>query len=102
VDDATGDIVPKLNRNEGIQAVFSFWKEYLIKQGKPKAIYLDKFSTYKNKTLQDRMVKEMRLAKINNTKKANEFIQKEFIAKFNRKFSVKPRAKQDLHQKLTN
>jgi len=143
VDDATGDITPKLDRNEGIQAVFSFWKEYLIKQGKPKAIYLDKFSTYKinhknavdnqnfktqfqramqeldievifahtpqakgrvermNKTLQDRMVKEMRLAEIANVEEANKFIQKEFVSKFNQKFSVKPRKKQDLHRKLT-
>ncbi len=47
VDDATGDITPSLDKNEGIQAVFSFWKNYLTKKGKPKAIYLDKFSTYK-------------------------------------------------------
>jgi hypothetical protein len=144
VDDATGDITPKLDKNEGIQAVFSFWKEYLKKQGKPKAIYLDKFSTYKinhknavdnqdfktqfqramqeldvevifantpqakgrvermNRTLQDRMIKEMRLAKINKVKDANEFMKKEFNLKFNQKFSVKPRKKQDLHRKLTN
>ena len=144
VDDATGDITPKLDRNEGIQAVFSFWKEYLKKQGKPKAIYLDKFSTYKinhknavdnqnfktqfqramqeldievifahtpqakgrvermNRTLQDRMIKEMRLAKIAKAKEANEFIQKEFVFKFNQKFSVEPKKKQDLHRKLTS
>jgi len=144
VDDATGNITPKLDKNEGIQAVFSFWKEYLIEKGKPSAIYLDKFSTYKinhknavdnqdfktqfqramkeldievifantpqakgrvermNRTLQDRMIKEMRLAKINNSREANEFIQKDFITKFNQKFSVEPRKKQDLHRKLTN
>ena len=144
VDDATGNITPKLDKNEGIQVVFSFWKEYLIEKGKPKAIYLDKFSTYKinhknavdnkdfktqfqrvmqeldievifantpqakgrvermNRTLQDRMIKEMRLDKIDDVKEANKFIQKEFVVKFNKKFSVEPSKKQDLHRRLTN
>jgi len=33
--------------NEGVEAVFRFWKEYLTEKGAPLAIYLDKFSTYK-------------------------------------------------------
>jgi len=48
IDDATGKPVKlKLGTSEGIQDVFAYWKEYIQKYGKPIAIYLDKFSTYK-------------------------------------------------------
>lgn len=48
VDDATGKISKaKFANNEGVEAVFTFWKEYIEKNGLPAAIYLDKFSTYK-------------------------------------------------------
>ena len=143
VDDATGKIVhAKLDKNEGIEAVFSFWKEYMEETGKPIAIYLDKFSTYKinhknavdnqdlitqfqrvmnelgikvifanspqakgrvermNGTLQDRLIKDMRLAKINNIKDANKFIKEYFTPKFNQKFSITPKKKENLHKKL--
>lgn len=142
VDDATGDIVPKLDKNEGIKAVFNYWKEYVQNKGKPVAIYIDKFSTYKvnhknavdnkdlitqfqramneldiqiifantpqakgrvermNETLQDRLIKEMRLVEINNIQQANEFI-KNFTLEFNKKFSVPAKKKGNLHRKLT-
>lgn len=48
IDDATG--IPtkaKFDFNEGVFPVFTFWKEYIEKYGKPHSIYLDKFSTYK-------------------------------------------------------
>lgn len=48
IDDATG--IPtkaKFDDSEGVFPVFAFWKEYIQKHGKPKSIYLDKFSTYK-------------------------------------------------------
>lgn len=32
---------------EGVKEVFSFWKEYLLRYGKPLSIYLDRHSTYK-------------------------------------------------------
>jgi hypothetical protein len=48
IDDATGKPVKlKLGSSESIQEVFAYWKEYIQKYGKPIAIYLDKFSTYK-------------------------------------------------------
>ncbi len=48
VDDAKGTIThAKFDKNEGVVAVFSFWKEYFEEHGLPMAIYLDKFSTYK-------------------------------------------------------
>lgn len=48
VDDATGKITGAVfEDNEGVLAVFRFWKEYFKTNGLPNAIYLDKFSTYK-------------------------------------------------------
>jgi len=51
-------------------------------------------------TLQDRMVKEMRLAGIKTMDEANEFL-KTYIPKFNEKFSVVPRKSADLHKKIS-
>ncbi len=143
IDDATGVLVfAKFAEHEGVFPVFGFWQEYLVKNGKPRAIYLDKFSTYNINhqlaqensdtltqferaakelrmelikanspqakgrverlfgTLQDRLIKELRLANISTVAEANIFLEKTFIAKFNARFSVEPRNKTDLHQKL--
>ena len=53
------------------------------------------------KTLQDRLIKELRLNNISTIEEANEFLEKIFIPKFNAKFSVEPRAKVNLHKKVT-
>ena len=143
IDDATGKIIHlRFVHDEGIIPVFTFWKQYLEKQGKPMSIYLDKFSTYKintktladdpnvltqferamkdlginiihanspqakgrierlNVTLQDRLVKEMRLANISTLEEANKFVEK-FIPQFNVKFGVVAQKKGNLHQPLT-
>ena len=48
VDDATGKPTgARFEDNEGVEAVFRFWEEYILKHGLPISIYLDKFSTYK-------------------------------------------------------
>ena len=48
IDDATGDIMSAVfDDNEGVHAVFRFWLAYIEAHGRPVAIYLDKFSTYK-------------------------------------------------------
>lgn len=52
-------------------------------------------------TLQDRLVKELRLSKISTVAKANEFLEKTFIPKFDAKFGVIPRSDANLHKKLT-
>ena len=52
------------------------------------------------RTLQDRLVKELRLKNISTIKEANEFLEKEFLPKFNDKFMVEPRSKTNLHKKL--
>jgi len=51
-------------------------------------------------TLQDRLIKELRLAGISDIKSANVFLEKVFLPKFNAKFTVEPRLKADLHSQL--
>lgn len=143
IDDATGQVVAlRFDAHEGVFPVFAFWQEYLAKNGKPRSIYLDKFSTYNVNhrlaqensdtltqferaagelrmelikanspqakgrverlfgTLQDRLMKELRLANISTVSAANIFVEKIFMPKFNAKFSVAPRNATDVHQKL--
>ncbi|MEK0371124.1 MAG: ISNCY family transposase [Nitrosopumilus sp.] len=52
-------------------------------------------------TLQDRLVKELRLNNISTIKKANKFLNEIFIPKFNEKFSVASQKKANFHKKLT-
>lgn len=144
IDDATGKITKAVfGKNEGVHAVYTFWKEYVEERGKPKSLYVDKYSTYKVnhkhavdnadlmtqferscqeldirlitahspqakgrverlfKTLQDRLVKEMRLREISDTETANVFLKEEFIPWFNRKYSVVPAQRGDAHRRLT-
>jgi hypothetical protein len=54
-----------------------------------------------NGTLQRRLVKEMRLAKINAIAEANLFLSEVFIPKFNKQFAVVPKKEADLHRQLT-
>lgn len=53
-----------------------------------------------NETLQDRLVKEMRLLWISTIEKANEFVDKVFIKEFNKKFAVIPQKQENLHTKI--
>jgi hypothetical protein len=53
-------------------------------------------------TLQNRLVKEMRLANICTIEDANEFLLKVFIPKFNKKFGVKASKKANYHKVLTS
>jgi hypothetical protein len=52
-----------------------------------------------NQTLQDRLVKELRLAGISDIETANKFLP-EFTDKYNKKFSVEPKSKNDVHRPL--
>jgi len=144
IDDATGQIIEaKFDQDEGVFPVFGFWRQYLEKHGKPRNIYLDKFSTYQMRqkvalenhdlktqfqralnelkiepifanspqakgrverlfnTLQDRLVKEMRLLNLTSIEEANLFLKKVFIPQFNIRFSVQPRNEINLHAPLT-
>jgi len=52
-----------------------------------------------NETLQDRLVKEMRLRGINDMLQGNAYLP-EYIADFNRRFAVQPRSSLDVHRPL--
>lgn len=53
-------------------------------------------------TLQDRLVKELRLRGISTINEANVFLEKEFTPKFNKRFTVKPRQSANLHFALSS
>jgi hypothetical protein len=53
-----------------------------------------------NGVLQDRLVKALRLAGISDMKTANEFVAKDYLPGFNRKFQVKPASAADAHQAI--
>lgn len=144
IDDATGTIThARFAKDEGTLPVFGFWKEYFALHGKPRSIYLDKFSTYKMNhilarenhetltqfqramrelgiepipahspqakgrverlfnTLQDRLIKELRLAGISDVQSADRFLEEIFIPDFNRKFAVAAKSKANMHTPLT-
>lgn len=52
-------------------------------------------------TLQDRLIKELRLKGISTIEEANVFLKEEFLKKFNKKFSVKPEKEEAIHIPLT-
>lgn len=53
----------------------------------------------RNGLLQDRLVKEMRLAGINSLDKANVFLEEKFLPALNLKFNVQARSSLDAHRK---
>jgi transposase len=53
-----------------------------------------------NETLQDRLVKELRLQGIASVEAGNAFVP-QFMADFNQRFAVQPRSSQDAHRPLT-
>lgn len=143
IDDATGKITwAEFGRSESVVEVASFWKSYILLYGKPLALYLDKYSTYKInhknakdnhelmtqfqrmtkeldielitahspeakgrverlfQTLQDRLVKELRLADISTIPEANVFLKNVFIPQFNAQFGVVPVDSSDAHRPI--
>lgn len=51
-------------------------------------------------TDQDRLIKELRLAKVKTMQAANDFLEKEYWPEWNAKFTRPARGKQDLHRPL--
>jgi len=51
-------------------------------------------------TLQDRLVKELRLRKINSIEKANKYLP-EYIEMHNEKFAIEPKDANDLHKTIS-
>jgi hypothetical protein len=54
----------------------------------------------RNGLLQDRLVKELRLAGISDLEKANRFLEEKFLPELNRRFWVKPAQEADVHRGL--
>lgn len=54
-----------------------------------------------NQTLQDRLIKELRLAGINSMSEANKFLET-FWDKYNEKFAVSPAYAEDAHREITS
>lgn len=52
-------------------------------------------------TLQDRLVKELRLAGISTIERGNKFVNETFLKKFNKQFAVVPKKRGDLHRPLS-
>jgi len=53
------------------------------------------------KTFQDRLIKELRLRNISETKTGNLFLKEEFVPWFNQKYGKEPIRKANLHRELT-
>lgn len=53
------------------------------------------------RTLQDRLIKELRLQNISDIETANKFLNQKFIPAFNNRFAVSPRNPANLHKSLT-
>lgn len=148
IDDATSKVKwLEFFEGETTTAYFKTTRGYLIRHGKPLAIYVDKNSIFRIntsksgtsstqdsqgltqfgramkqlgielisahsaqakgrverlfQTLQDRLVKELRLRDICTKKEANHYLP-EFIDKFNQKFAVVPRNLKDAHLPLSS
>ena len=52
-------------------------------------------------TLQDRLVKELRLARISNPEEGNRFLKNDFIPKFNTRFAYVSAKEGNVHKPLT-
>lgn len=53
------------------------------------------------KTLQDRLLKEMRVAGISSIEAANRFLDESFIPFWNSRFTVEPQIKEDFHRSIS-
>lgn len=147
IDDATSQMIHgRFVDYEGTFQLFGSMEEYLLRFGKPLALYVDRHSTFKiNRqatieeelrdktamsqfqramdelnielifalspqakgrverlfgTLQDRLVKEMRLLNISTISEANKFLKEVYISKHNARFSVLPKDKTNMHRPL--
>lgn len=141
IDDATSALlwVEFVEDETTADLMGATWR-YLMKEGRPLALYVDRHSIFKVNihnaegdkmtqfsramqeldieliharspqakgrverlfgTLQDRLVKELRLAKISTREAANRFLWETYLPKHNAKFTVAPRSPANLHRTL--
>ena len=140
IDDATSKIMHlKFVQAETTSSYFLAIKEYMLKHGKPKCYYSDRFSVFRInndkegyrkqgltqvgralkeldvqlicanspqakgrierlfKTLQDRLIKELRLRKINTMEEGNKYLE-EYINEHNLLFAIPSADKENTHR----
>jgi hypothetical protein len=137
IDDATGKITVRFEKEETTAGYFRLMREYINKHGVPEALYTDRYGVFKvnqgdetrqtqfgramkelgvelifahtpqakgrveraNGTLQDRLVKELRLQNISTIEEANAFLPV-FLSKYNEKFGKKAKSPSNAHRPL--
>jgi len=142
IDDATSKIMHlKFVHAETTTNYFLALKEYMLKHGKPKCYYSDRFSVFRInndkagyrkqgltqvgralkeldiqlicanspqakgrierlfKTLQDRLIKELRIRKINTIDEGNRYLE-DYIEEHNSLFAVLASEKENMHRKV--
>jgi len=146
VDDATSRVFARFAPAETSEAVMALMYEYLVRYGRPLAIYADRHSIYQvNRpatieeqlqgvqaetqvgralrelgieyiaahspqakgrversfgTAQHRLVRELRLAGINDIDSANEFLDRYYLSRHNDGFAVPPACAHDAHRPI--
>jgi hypothetical protein len=108
VDDATSRLMHVLfTGTESTFGYFEATRQYFVRHGKPLAFYSDKASIFRvnhasatggaGHTLQDRLVKELRLQGISTIDAANALMPV-YIADYNSRFAKVPREVHDAHR----
>ncbi len=141
IDDATGLTYGKFCISETTENYMIVTWEYIIKYGRPLALYSDKHGIFRvnlpgstkkesitqfgralkeldialicanspqakgrveraNSTLQDRLVKELRLAGISNIEDANKYLKEKYWDIHNKKFSALPEDRRNAHREI--
>lgn len=117
VDDATNRMRARFSEEETTRASYDVFAGWGRKHRLPGSLYVDRDSLYRcegaasvadplagkermNGVLQDRLVKALRLAKINDLESANRFLDETYLREFNQRFARKAASPLDAHQGL--
>jgi transposase-like protein len=126
VDDATNRTRVRFFEEETTRASYDVLEGWVRQNGLPGSLYVDRDSIYRcegqasvaeqlagkernspqakgrvermNGVLQDRLVKALRLAKINDLESANRFLEETFLGEFNRRFGRMAASPMDAHR----
>lgn len=146
IDDATNRTFARFFEEETTMAAMTVFREYVRRQGLPRALYVDRDSIYettrdstvdealsaqspltqfgramvelqvelilahspqakgrverRHGVLQDRLVKAMRLKEISSLESANAYLEQEFLAELNSRFTVEAASPADVHRRV--
>ena len=114
VDDATNRMRARFSEEETTRASYDVLAGWARRHRLPRSLYVDRDSIYRceglgsvaeqlagqepQTVLQDRLVKAMRLAGINDLASANRFLDGEYLPAFHRRFARVPASPVDLHR----